>query len=221
MTILVIAAHPDDEVLGCGGTIASAAAGGEDVHIAILGEGISSRHERRDAAAAGDLQALQDDARSAAAAMGARSVTFAGLPDNRFDQVALLDVVKQVEAWIAQFQPAVIYTHHPGDLNVDHGVTFRAVLTATHSLEEIERAAANIPLVAVLDACDPTSVPAEVVVSALSRTPQHVQWIVWGVGRAYGRELAMLAELCGRAVISLREEDGVGPMVDVILSRRA
>ena len=131
MTILVIAAHPDDEVLGCGGTIAMAAAGGEDVHIAILGEGISSRHERRDDAAAGYLQALQDDARSAAAAMGARSVAFAGLPDNRFDQVALLDVVKQVEAWIAQFRPAVIYTHHPGDLNVDHGVTFRAVLTAT------------------------------------------------------------------------------------------
>jgi LmbE family N-acetylglucosaminyl deacetylase len=131
MTILVIAAHPDDEVLGCGGTIARYAAGGHDVQIAILGEGISSRHTQRGDAPQPELQKLQADARAAAAAMGARSVVFGGLPDNRFDQLALLDVVKQVEAWIAIARPDAIYTHHPGDLNVDHGVAFRAVLTAT------------------------------------------------------------------------------------------
>jgi LmbE family N-acetylglucosaminyl deacetylase len=131
MTILVIAAHPDDEVLGCGGTIARYAAEGHDVDIAILGEGISSRHAQRDAAPAGELLKLQADARAAAVAMGARSVLFGGLPDNRFDQIALLDVVKQVEQWIGNVRPDVVYTHHPGDLNVDHGVTFRAVLTAT------------------------------------------------------------------------------------------
>ena len=63
--------------------------------------------------------------------MGARSVSFGGLPDNRFDQVALLDVVKQIEEWVGTFRPDAIYTHHPGDLNIDHGITFRAVLTAT------------------------------------------------------------------------------------------
>ena len=131
MTILIVAAHPDDEVLGCGGTIAGHAAAGDDVHIAILGEGISSRHGRREEASATALEALQADARSAAAALGARGVDFGDLPDNRFDQVALLDVVKQVEVWIASHRPAAIYTHHPGDLNVDHGVVFRAVLTAT------------------------------------------------------------------------------------------
>jgi LmbE family N-acetylglucosaminyl deacetylase len=131
MTILVVAAHPDDEVLGCGGTIAGLAAAGHDVHLAILGEGISSRHGRREEASAADLQALQADAQAAAAALGARGVVFGGLPDNRFDQVALLDVIKQVEAWVATYRPAAIYTHHPGDLNVDHGVVFRAVLTAT------------------------------------------------------------------------------------------
>lgn len=131
MTILVIAAHPDDEVLGCGGTIARSSADKHDVHIAILGEGISSRHGRRDDAPASELQKLRADARAAAAAMGARSVVFGGLPDNRFDQVALLDVVKQVEEWVGTFRPDAIYTHHPGDLNIDHGVTFRAVLTAT------------------------------------------------------------------------------------------
>jgi LmbE family N-acetylglucosaminyl deacetylase len=131
MTILVIAAHPDDEVLGCGGSIARFAAAGDDVHIAILGEGISSRHDRRASAPATALESLQADARAAAAALGARSVLFGGLPDNRFDEVALLDVVKQIETWIGGVRPAAIYTHHPGDLNVDHGVTFRAALTAT------------------------------------------------------------------------------------------
>ncbi|MSO55868.1 MAG: PIG-L family deacetylase [Acidobacteria bacterium] len=131
MTILVIAAHPDDEVLGCGGTIARYAAEGHDVHIAILGEGITSRHTQRGDAQAGDLQKLQVDARAAAAALGARPVSFGGLPDNRFDQVALLDVVKQVETWVGKLRPDAIYTHHPGDLNIDHGIAFRAVLTAT------------------------------------------------------------------------------------------
>jgi LmbE family N-acetylglucosaminyl deacetylase len=131
MTILVIAAHPDDEVLGCGGTIARHVDAGDVVHIGILGEGISSRHPQRSDAAAGDLQQLQADARAAAAALGVQSVMFGRLPDNRFDQVALLDVIKQVESWIESTSPDTIYTHHPGDLNVDHGVAFRAVVTAT------------------------------------------------------------------------------------------
>ena len=131
MTILVVAAHPDDEVLGCGATIASGAAAGDAVHIAILGEGISSRFGRRREARTGALRKLRHDARSAAATLGAASVAFAGLPDNRFDQVALLDVVKIVEAWIDAYRPDAIYTHHPGDLNIDHGIAFRAVLTAS------------------------------------------------------------------------------------------
>ena len=131
MTILVIAAHPDDEVLGCGGTIARYAAEGHDVHIAILGEGISSRHGRRGDAPTAALQKLQSDARAAAAAMGARAVSFGALPDNRFDEVGLLDVIKQIEEWVGTVRPDAIYTHHPGDLNIDHGIAFRAVLTAT------------------------------------------------------------------------------------------
>jgi LmbE family N-acetylglucosaminyl deacetylase len=131
MTILVIAAHPDDEVLGCGGTVARYATEGHDVHIAICGEGISSRHGRRQDASSADLHSLKLDTEAAAAALGARSVSFGGLPDNRFDELALLDVVKQVEAWIGERRPHAIYTHHPGDLNIDHGITFRAVLTAT------------------------------------------------------------------------------------------
>jgi LmbE family N-acetylglucosaminyl deacetylase len=130
VSILVIAAHPDDEVLGCGGTIARESER-QEVRIAILGEGVSSRHARRSDALAADLTRLACAARAAAGELGARSVDFGQLPDNRFDELPLLDVVKRVEQWIEAYRPDVIYTHHPGDLNVDHGITFRAVLTAT------------------------------------------------------------------------------------------
>lgn len=131
MRVLVVAAHPDDEVLGCGGTMARHADEQHEVHVAILGEGISSRYASRDAAPSAGIEKLQADARTAAATLGARAVSFGGLADNRFDQVALLDIVKIVERWIQEYRPDAIYTHHPGDLNVDHGLTFRAVLTAT------------------------------------------------------------------------------------------
>ena len=135
-SVLVVAAHPDDEVLGCGGTLASLAALGDrrEIRVGILGEGISSRYARREQAPRKDLSRLQRQARKANAAWKARAVEFGGLPDNRFDSVPLLEIVKQVERWIKAWRPEVIYTHHPGDLNIDHSLTFRAVLTATRPL---------------------------------------------------------------------------------------
>lgn len=130
-TILVVAAHPDDEVLGVGATAARRAAGGDAVHLAILGEGVTSRAPDRSGADPAAIAALQDDARAVAGMLGAKSVAFGGLPDNRFDSLALLDIVKRVEAWVREVDPEIVYTHHPGDLNVDHRLTFQAVLTAT------------------------------------------------------------------------------------------
>jgi LmbE family N-acetylglucosaminyl deacetylase len=129
--ILVVAAHPDDEVLGVGATAARCAAAGDTVHLAILGEGVTSRAPDRAAADPAAVIALQDDARAAAAMLGAKSVAFGDLPDNRFDTLALLDIVKRVEDWVRELDPEIVYTHHPGDLNVDHRLTFQAVLTAT------------------------------------------------------------------------------------------
>jgi LmbE family N-acetylglucosaminyl deacetylase len=128
MTVLVVAAHPDDEVLGCGATVAGMSAK-DDVHIVILGEGLTSRSETRRPSP--DMTGLHEDARTVAEMLGARSVRVKNLPDNRFDELALLDVVKVVESVVDELKPGVIFTHHPGDLNVDHQVTFRAVLTAT------------------------------------------------------------------------------------------
>jgi LmbE family N-acetylglucosaminyl deacetylase len=131
MSVLVVAAHPDDEILGCGGTMARLVREGNHVSIAILAEGMSSRYAQREDADQQKLQHLHAQARLAADKVGAKELVLCKLPDNRLDTVPLLDVVKIVEDLIARFHPETIYTHHPGDLNIDHGVVHRAVLTAT------------------------------------------------------------------------------------------
>jgi len=131
MNVLVVAAHPDDEILGCGGTMARLAREGHEVRIAILAEGMSSRYVQREDADQQQLKHLHARAQQAANKVGAKELVLCKLPDNRLDTVPLLDVVKLVEELITRFRPEAIYTHHPGDLNVDHGVVHRAVLTAT------------------------------------------------------------------------------------------
>ena len=135
MNVLVLAAHPDDEVLGCGGTITRLAADGHEVHIAILGEGITSRYDERDDAPSDLLQAHRDRSHRAGALLGAHKVQLFGLPDNQFDTVPMLEVAKLVEGLIDDIQPTVVFTQHGGDLNVDHVVTFRAAMTATRPME--------------------------------------------------------------------------------------
>src|SRR3989442_738012 len=129
--VLVVAAHPDDEILGCGATAARLVQEGCDVYFAIMGEGITSRHGRREEAGAKQVSLLQRHAQDAAKKIGVKDVLLHKLPDNRLDTVPLLEVVKLVEDLVRKLQPGVVYTHHPGDLNVDHGVIHRAVLTAT------------------------------------------------------------------------------------------
>ncbi|MGH9512484.1 MAG: PIG-L deacetylase family protein [Terriglobales bacterium] len=131
MTILVVAAHPDDEVLGCGATLARLAREGHEVHIAIVAEGITSRYGERDRADGGQLALLHENAHAAAAKIGAKDILLYKLPDNRLDTVALLDIVKLVEGLVERLAPEIVYTHHSGDLNMDHGIVHRAVLTAT------------------------------------------------------------------------------------------
>lgn len=133
-TVLVVAAHPDDEVLGCGGTIAAHAAAGDRVSVLILGEGVTSRKGLKPREAAKAVKALQESAVKAAYVLGAQEAALAGLPDNRFDSVDLLDIVHLVEQFKNRVKPDIVYTHHHGDLNIDHRLTHQAVLTACRPL---------------------------------------------------------------------------------------
>jgi LmbE family N-acetylglucosaminyl deacetylase len=131
MNVLVIAAHPDDEVLGCGATMAKHARQGDVVHILILAEGATSRATNRDRSQwKSEISALAKASYQAGDILGAKSVTLRDFPDNRMDSCELLDVVKTIEQAIAQHRPEVIYTHHAGDVNVDHRRIHEAVVTA-------------------------------------------------------------------------------------------
>ena len=135
MRVLVVAAHPDDEVLGCGGTIAKLSNEGHDIHIMILGEGSTSRSQDRGQADMTLVEALRENSHQAAKTLGAKEVCLRDLPDNRFDAVPLLEIVKIVEEAVEKLNPEIIYTHHGGDLNIDHTLTHRSVLTATRPIK--------------------------------------------------------------------------------------
>lgn len=133
--ILVVAAHPDDEVLGCGGTIARYVKEGHKVSVMILGEGVTSRDEKRQKFKRGkNLSSLEREAKKANSCFGVKDILFCRLPDNRFDTLALLDIVKLIEKQITKIKPEVVFTHAAGDLNIDHCITHRAVITATRPL---------------------------------------------------------------------------------------
>ena len=135
-TVLVIAAHPDDEILGLGGTLARHSQAGDEVHCIIMAEGATSRQGDDGEDSNDELSALKAAARNAAADIGMKSPVFANFSDNRMDTSALLDVVQWLENEIKTIVPSIVYTHHSDDLNLDHQIVHKAVLTAFRSLRE-------------------------------------------------------------------------------------
>ena len=127
--IAAIVAHPDDEVLAFGGTMCRHADEGDKVSVLILATGLASRTEFGDVPQT-ELEKLREEAREANSVLGVMDLEFDDFPDNRMDTVALLDVIKRVQQFIEEKRPEIVYTHNAGDLNIDHTVVARAVLTA-------------------------------------------------------------------------------------------
>jgi len=127
-SILVVAAHPDDEVLGCGGSIARHRKQGDAVSVLIMADGVGSRTENAQSDTAASER--QQCARRANAILGVGDVTLLPYPDNRMDEVALLDIVQDIERAMARSKPSIVYTHHAGDVNIDHRRVHDAVIAA-------------------------------------------------------------------------------------------
>lgn len=119
--VLIIAAHPDDEVLGCGATIAKHVKVGDEVQIVFLADGFGAREvgNNRD-----------HQANKASKILGCEQPIFLNFPDNQLDTIPLLEIVKEIEMIVTKFKPSIVYTHHFGDLNIDHVIANKAVLTA-------------------------------------------------------------------------------------------
>lgn len=132
MNVLVIAAHPDDEVLGCGATIAKHIKQGDNVSVAILSAGVTSRIGFADGEQQLALEQLAEATQKANSCLGVNSsnLFFEKFPDNQLDTVSRLEVTQAVEALVEKLKPERIYTHHAGDVNIDHRRIHEAVITA-------------------------------------------------------------------------------------------
>ena len=124
--ILIVAAHTDDEALGCGGTILKHTERGDKVFCIFMTDGISSRNCISDY----NIKQRLKSAQKAHKILGLNDVKYLNFPDNCMDSIPLLKIVKEIEGLIKLIKPEIIYTHHHGDLNIDHQITNQAVLTA-------------------------------------------------------------------------------------------
>ena len=126
--VLVLAAHPDDEILGCGGTVALHRRAGDDVTAVIACEGESLRYGP-------DGVGQKEHTRAAATAIGVRDVRNLGFGDQRLDRVSLLELIQTLERVVREVRPTVVYVQFGGDVNQDHALLFKAALVATRPTE--------------------------------------------------------------------------------------
>ncbi|MGJ0376949.1 PIG-L family deacetylase [Aliarcobacter cryaerophilus] len=134
--ILIVVAHPDDEVLGCFGTVARLIKEGYEAYTLILGEGKTSRDEKRVVENKKDeIEILNSEIKRANDTIGIKKTFIYNFADNRFDSVDLLDIVKVISKVKEEIKPDIIFTHYENDLNIDHTITYKAVLTATRPMK--------------------------------------------------------------------------------------
>lgn len=128
-SILVLAAHPDDDILGCGASMARFASEGSTIHVAFLADGVFSRsaprHELED-----ELTYRRKAAVSALKVIGVNSVSFADFPDNMMDSVTLLEITKVIESLVLEHNPSIVFTHNATDVNIDHRRVHEATTVA-------------------------------------------------------------------------------------------
>ena len=127
--ILVIAAHPDDEFLSCGACLLLLKKKGSIIKTIFLADGESSRELKKNKIEL--INKREDQAKSIAKKSKFLKPSFLRLPDNRLDTVPFLKIVKFLESEIKIFRPDTVFTHFENDLNIDHQITYKAVLTAT------------------------------------------------------------------------------------------
>ncbi len=131
--VLVVAAHPDDEVLGCAGTVAKLVKSNHNVHLLIMAEGITSRKAKKESDIK-KMKTLYLSTKKIVKILKIKSYEIMPNPDNRLYKVDFLKIVQKIESLILKIKPSIILTHHSDDLNIDHQIVCRAVVTASRPM---------------------------------------------------------------------------------------
>ncbi|MDA9838481.1 PIG-L family deacetylase [Candidatus Pelagibacter sp.] len=124
--ILVVVAHPDDETLGCGGTIQKYVKLGHEVYIIVFADGESSR-EKYDSV---KIKKRFNQLKQVCKLFSCRIYKSHNYPDNQLDKISNLEIAQHIENAIKAIKPKIIFTHHNNDLNIDHRKISNATLTA-------------------------------------------------------------------------------------------
>ncbi len=127
-TVLIIGAHPDDEILGVGGTVRRHVLEGDTVHALVICEGTTMRYKGQDM-----QQAVQG--RRAADILGVASLELLNFPDQHLDTISLVDIITSIEKQVARLRPQIVYTHFAEDINRDHRLVFEATVVACRPIE--------------------------------------------------------------------------------------
>lgn len=125
--VLVVAAHPDDETFGCGGTILRHRLQKDSVTVIFLTDGISARTT----VSKTNFNERKNGTIKAAKLLNLSNYYQFDFPDNQMDTVPTLEITRKIEEVVRELQPTIIYTHSYNDLNIDHRITHNAVLTAS------------------------------------------------------------------------------------------
>jgi len=132
--ILVVASHPDDEVLGCGGTLYNLKKRGAKISALFLSDGESSRKHSK------INKLIKDRKKQAVQAgkiLGIKKMIFGNFPDNSMDTIPILKIIQFIEKQIKKIKPDTIFTHFESDLNVDHQITSKSVITACRPIKNL------------------------------------------------------------------------------------
>ena len=146
MKILVVSAHPDDEIIGMGGTLKKISKDHE-VHVLFLADGITARKQdghtnstsyettkQQNTKMKSEISLRKKHSKKALAKVGVKNCTFLDYPDNELDIVPFLKIVKNVETEMKKIKPRIVFTHHHNDLNIDHRLAYEATITASRPI---------------------------------------------------------------------------------------
>ncbi|MDB4279407.1 PIG-L family deacetylase [Paraglaciecola sp.] len=127
--VLIVVAHGDDETLGMGGTIARHHNDGDEIRLIVMSDGVSAR-KKNNIEHENDKRQRYRALNQAANILGINKVYNYDFPDNQMDTISLLSIVQKIEEVFIEYPAKTVYTHSVLDLNIDHQITHKAVMTA-------------------------------------------------------------------------------------------